>query len=43
MATKVIFWDARTGIAVLQNTVTGRTTRFSNMRASRQLVGLRRF
>ena len=31
MATKVIFWDARRGIAVLQNQVTGRTTRLTNM------------
>jgi hypothetical protein len=29
--TKVIYWDARRGIAVLQNQVTGRTTRFTNM------------
>ena len=31
MATKVVFWDARRGVAVLQNQATGRTTRFSNM------------
>jgi hypothetical protein len=31
MATKVIFWDARTGVAVLQNQTTGRVTRLTNM------------
>jgi hypothetical protein len=31
MATRVIYWDARRGVAVLQNQATGRTTRFSNM------------
>jgi hypothetical protein len=29
--TKVIYWDARRGIAVLQNQTSGRTTRFTNM------------
>lgn len=31
MATRVVYWDARRGIAVLRNTVTGRTTRFTNL------------
>ena len=31
MATRVIYWDARRGVAVLQNQATGRTTRFTNM------------
>lgn len=29
--TKVIYWDARRGVAVLQNQTTGRTTRFTNL------------
>jgi hypothetical protein len=31
MATRVVFWDERTGVAVLQNQTTGRVTRFTNM------------
>jgi hypothetical protein len=31
MATRVVFWDERTGVAMLQNTVTGRVTRVTNM------------
>jgi hypothetical protein len=31
MSTRVVYWHARRGIAVLQNTATGRTTRFTNM------------
>jgi hypothetical protein len=31
MATRVSYWDDARGIAVLQNTVTGRSTRFTNM------------
>jgi hypothetical protein len=26
-----VFWDERTGVAVLQNQTTGRVTRFTNM------------